>query len=261
MTGRANFTSRWRCGLGAVIFAFALGVFGIAQLRAEPPARPIGSFATAKKIARDTIYVDKPITLYCACDYQPSSSRSGGRIDTFQCGYLPRKNEKRGRRLEWEHIMPASFFGQERRCWAEGHSDCVTSKGKAFKGRKCCARVDETFEHMEADLHNLVPSVGELNGDRSNRPYDMVEMEQRLYGRCDFEVDFPGKRVEPEKDVRGDVARVWLYMSDAYGLDLTAKMQTQFQDWSQADPVDDWERTRDERIEAEQGNRNRFVRP
>ncbi len=41
---------------------------------------------------------------------------------------------------------------------------------------------------MEAVLHNLAPSVGELNGDRSNHPYGIVEDEPREYGACDFEV-------------------------------------------------------------------------
>lgn len=35
---------------------------------------------------------------------------------------------------------------------------------------------------MEADLHNLTPAVGELNGDRSNLPYGIVKGEPREYG-------------------------------------------------------------------------------
>jgi endonuclease I len=27
---------------------------------------------------------------------------------------------------------------------------------------------DEVYQRAEADLHNLVPSIGEVNGDRSN---------------------------------------------------------------------------------------------
>lgn len=237
----------------AVALLFAAAVF------AEPPPRPVASFSSAKKIARDEIYVGHQLTLYCACKYVRNRTGTGGRISNLACGYQPRKDEFRGKRLEWEHIMPASFFGQERSCWTDGHRLCVNSKGKPYKGRRCCAKVDEAFERMEADLHNLAPAVGELNGDRSNLPYGLMEGEPREYGACDFEIDRTDKDAEPAVDVRGDVARVWLYMSDAYGLVLDPAQIDQFQEWSRDDPPDDWERTRDRRIEAVQGNANPFV--
>jgi deoxyribonuclease I len=78
------------------------------------------------------------------------------------------KNAKRGRVLEWEHVVPAAFFGQHRVCWKEGHEECVKKDGTSYKGRACCGKVYTTFKPIEADLHNLTPAVGELNGDRSN---------------------------------------------------------------------------------------------
>ncbi|MDO6469820.1 endonuclease [Neptunomonas phycophila] len=50
---------------------------------------------------------------------------------------------------------------------------------------------------MVTDLHNLVPSVGELNGDRSNFRFGMIPNEPRAYGQCDFEVNFKNRRAEP----------------------------------------------------------------
>lgn len=226
---------------------------------ADPPPRPVSSFSKAKKIARDDIYVGHQITLYCGCKYIRNKKGTGGRISNLACGYEPRKNELRGKRLEWEHIMPASFFGRPRSCWTEGNPLCVNSKGKPYKGRRCCTKMDEGFARMEADLHNLVPSVGELNGDRSALPYGLMAGEPREYGRCDFEIDRVGDDVEPIDDARGDVARVWLYMSDAYNLELDPAQRRQFEEWSGADPADDWERTRDRRIEAAQGNANPFL--
>jgi deoxyribonuclease-1 len=35
---------------------------------------------------------------------------------------------------------------------------------------------------------NLVPSIGEINGDRSNYKFSMIGSEERQYGACDFEV-------------------------------------------------------------------------
>ncbi len=169
--------------------------------------------------------------------------------------------------MEWEHVVPAWHFGHLRKCWSDGHALCVRSNGASFKGRECCKKsgVDDEFRRIEADLHNLVPSVGELNGDRLNHPYGIVSGEPRKYGQCDFEVnlgDPVAERVaEPVVVVRGDVARIWLYMSETYGIPVSVEDRLMFTGWALVDPVDRWEILRDERIEAAQGNRNPYVRP
>ena len=112
---------------------------------------------------------------------------------------------------------------------------------------------------METDLHNLVPAVGELNGDRSNRPFGMVVGEPRAYGRCDFEVDFSIDVVEPRPKVRGNIARIYLYLHRVYGMTMDEQQLQFFKIWDQADPPDDWERERNRRIRAVHGRGNPFV--
>ena len=126
--------------------------------------------------------------------------------------------------------------------------------------RECCVRVDRIFRRIEADLHNLTPAVGELNGDRSNLPYGVVDGEPHLYGACDFEIGGKPRVTEPRDKVRGDAARIWLYMVETYMVKITPSQRKMFEDWSAADPVDVFERLRDTRIEAAQGNRNPFVK-
>jgi deoxyribonuclease-1 len=243
--------------MGLAILVAALAV-QLGPARADPPSNPVSSFSKAKRIARDVIYEDHRTTLYCSCMYMPNSRGTGGKIGNLECGYEPRKNVTRGKRLEWEHIMPAAIFGRPRSCWTEGHKLCVRD-GKAFHGRACCKKVDDEFKRIEADLHNLAPAVGELNGDRSAKPYGLIAEEIREYGACDFEVD---KRLaEPEEDIRGDVARVWFYMSETYGISLDPAVREMLSGWSDADPPDTWERERDDRIATEQGNHNPFVQP
>lgn len=166
----------------------------------------------------------------------------------------PGKNARMGAR------GTGSLLGKHRSCWKTGHTNCVTKTGQKYKGRDCCARVDRAFRRIEADLHNLVPAVGELNGDRSNLPYGIVDGEPRLYGACNFEIGGQPKRAEPGEEVRGDAARIWLYMSETYSISVSDTQRKMFESWSQADPVDRSERLRDRRIEAAQGNRNPFVR-
>jgi deoxyribonuclease-1 len=110
---------------------------------------------------------------------------------------------------------------------------------------------------MEAELHNLVPSVGELNADRSSLPYGDVPGEPRAYGDCDFEV--ADGMVEPASGVRGDLARIYLAMDLWYDIGLTSEERAQFEAWSEADPPDMWEDERNERIQAVEGVGNSFV--
>jgi deoxyribonuclease-1 len=68
------------------------------------------------------------------------------------------------------------------------------------------------------------------------------------------------KVAETREEVRGDAARIWLYMAETYKIKLTNTQREMFEAWSKADPVDEWERLRDRRIEAVQGNKNSYVR-
>ena len=206
-------------------------------------------------------------TLYCACPWA-RTTRSGGDIDRKACGLAARKNETRSDRVEWEHVVPASWFGAPRACWKVGHALCGTKKGKKVKGRKCCLKpgVDPAFRAAHNDPHNLFPAGGEVNGDRSNRAYGTVAGEPRAYGACDFEVG-PGSRsgaggkrkvAEPAPRVRGELARAMLYMAERYGADVRMT-QDALRAWDRADPPEPWEIERARRIAAATGLRNPYI--
>jgi deoxyribonuclease I len=197
------------------------------------------NFSEAKRQAWQ-IYADNQKDFYCGCDYKQ------GDVDARACGYKARKNATRGGRIEWEHVVPAWEFGHQRQCWQKG-------------GREYCEKNDKQFNVMESDLHNLVPAVGELNADRSNFQYGMLEGEPRVYGKCDFEVDFKGKTAEPPANRQGDVARIYFYMRDTYKLTLSKQKTQLFEAWAKMDPVDMWELERDKRIQKVQGNSNCYV--
>ena len=111
---------------------------------------------------------------------------------------------------------------------------------------------------MEADLHNLVPAIGELNGDRSN--YNISEWNgvPHQYGQCEVAVDFKARKVQPPKTSRGVIARTYLYMHDRYAFKLSKNQERLLQVWARH-PVSDWECTRDKRIAEGQGWNNSFV--
>jgi len=211
-----------------------------------------GSFSKTKKLL-PKVYKEHEITFYCSCSY------TGKKVDLNSCGYIPRKNQNRALRIEWEHVVPASSFGKYFKEWREGHPNCVKQNGKKYKGRKCAGKVSKKFKEMEADPINLVPSVGEANGDRSSYPYAIIPGEERKYGECDFEIN--DKKAEPRKKARGDIARIYFYMDKKYpGYRIINETNgTMFYSWDKDDPVSLWEIERNKRINEVFGVYNEFV--
>lgn len=176
------------------------------------------------------------------------------------CGLKARKNEKRSNRVEWEHVVRASWMGEDRTCWRKGDSLCVKKDGKAFKGRKCCLKsgVDPDFVAAHNDPHNLFPAGGEVNGDRLNHPFGIVQDEPRAYGACDFEVGGRPKVAEPADSVRGQLARAMHYMADRYGVDVRMARE-ELLAWHDSDPPAQRERERSRQIEALTGLVNDYI--
>ncbi len=211
------------------------------------------SFNKAKKTLLKQIYRDYHETFYCDSTFNLDKK-------VFHVnGYIPVKDNKRANRLEWEHVVPAHAFGQSFKEWREGDPECVTGKGKSFKGRRCAEKMNHSYRYMQADMHNLVPAIGEVNGLRSNYSFTMIPGEERRFGSCDMEIS--NRKAEPPEDVRGDIARTYFYMDDAYpnrGI-ISKKNRKLFEVWNKNDPVDQWECKRERRIRQLQGNGNEFV--
>jgi len=233
------------------ITVFAILFLAVAA-RAEGNTR-ITSFMKARRLVLQ-IAEAHPRTLYCDCAFAEKV------VDRASCGYVPLNDSERSRRIEIEHVVPAENFGRSFREWREGHEDCQRANGKRFKGRRCAGKVNETYRLIESDLYNLYPEIGELNADRSNYRYGIIEGEERRYGTCDFEVE--DRLAEPREAIRGDIARIYFYMDAAYpgrGI-LGDKQRRLFEAWDKADPVDAAECERARRIEKIQGNANDYVK-
>lgn len=156
-------------------------------------------------------------------------------------------NKLRAKKLEWEHVVTAWTLGHQRQCWQNGG------------GRKACG-ADPAFARAEGDLVNLVPAVGEVNNDRSNLPFSVwTQRPQTIYGQCQTVVDFKAGAVQPRPEVRGRIARIYMYMHETYSLRMSGQDKQLMCAWARSTPVDQWELTRDRRIAARQGNGNRFV--
>jgi deoxyribonuclease-1 len=204
--------------------------------QAEYPA----SFSSAKSKMWQ-VYKDNRVDQYCGC---PLGSRNAP--DLAACGYQPRKNASRAARSEAEHVVPAENLGRQFACWSQG-------------GRDFCNANDPAFRNAHNDLHNLMPVVGEVNGDRSNFRFDELPQGYGQYGKCQFKVDFGSRRAEPPPALKGDIARIYYYMRDAHGLRLSDAQVRLFSVWDKMDPISEWELVRDQRIERLQGTSNPYV--
>lgn len=202
-------------------------------------AAPPQTFSEAKAIGWK-LYAKQSVEFYCGCKFR------GKHVDLRSCGYLPRKNAQRAARIEWEHIVPAWVIGHQRQCWQRG-------------GRQHCAKHDATYQRAEADLHNLVPSIGEINGDRSNFAYGWLAQQPSQYGACPMVVDFDARVAMPRKEVRGMVARTYLYMSERYRLRLSKKDRQLYAVWHKQYPVKTWERQRNQMLSCVMGWSNPYV--
>ncbi|MBC8283292.1 MAG: endonuclease [Nitrospinae bacterium] len=185
-----------------------------------------------------------------------------GKLRTFHCGCVFDKIkqvstnicEKRDpspsqtlktRTLEWVSMMPAHVYGKSLKCWDK--DSCSRPYGDLVKGPQCCSEVSPKFKTRESDMHNLFPAMNKVSSIEENFDYGGM-----------WEYEFcPGER--PSLNIRGDMARAYLYMSYQYKISLQEVREDSLREWHFKDPPDDWEIKRNDRIEAIQGNRNPFI--
>lgn len=120
-----------------------------------------------------------------------------------------------------------------------------------------------------ADLHHIRPSDATVNSTRGNKKYGNADGGKAVYGSNPASGCLGGYSstyFEPLDNVKGDVARICLYVYVRWGSSWGATSITKvFQsvdvllEWMYLDPVDTWELGRNEVVEDIQGNRNVFI--
>ena len=121
-----------------------------------------------------------------------------------------------------------------------------------------------------ADMHQIRPSDCVVNSTRNNDRFGNVTGGKSVYdanfGKNNLGGYSGGGFFEPVDNVKGDVARICLYMYVRYHYSHCQSITTVFQsidvllEWCELDPVDTWELGRNEVIhKTYQGNRNVFI--
>lgn len=203
------------------------------------------NFEQAKK-ENYNIFKKHPYTYYCGCDITWRGKKGAGTPDLSSCGYEIRKEHRRANRIEHEHIMSMWEASHKLRCWQNG-------------GRKECRKNPE-FRKMEADLHNLVPAIGEINGNRSNYQFTQWNgINGATYGSCPIQINFKERQVMPPENTRGNIARTHFYMASKYGINLSSFHRKLYAVWDNKYPVTKWECERNRLIKIIQGNDNPYI--
>lgn len=202
----------------------------------------IKSFNRAKKVLERNIYNGKHKTFYCGCDFEWDV------VNQSSCWYQSstKKMEKRGKTIEWEHIVPAENFGRNFKSWTQWDESCVDKKWVKFKWRKCAEKVDKKFNEMEANLFNLVPTVWEVNGLRNNfAPVDEVQWNPYYpkFWKCNIKIYSKDKIFIPRDEIKWNIARAYLYMNNKYPqyIKLNKSEKDMFARWDKQDPIDEKE--------------------
>ncbi len=177
---------------------------------------------------------------YDDCHYKANRTdceNEDGRVSLIYTSYSATMNQWNG----WnrEHVWPKSLGG-----------DTTTGGG--------------------ADLHHIRPSDASVNSSRGNKKYGNAPSGTAKYGSNPASGVLGGHYnstyFEPLDNVKGDVARICLYVYVRWGsswgaTDITKVFQSVdvLLEWCELDPVDTWELGRNEVVQDIQGNRNIFI--
>jgi len=163
----------------------------------------------------------------------------------------------------------------------------VTSQCGTYNAEGDCFNHEHTWPStffndatpMRTDLQHVLPTDGYVNNKRSNLPYgkaNTTSWSGQNGSKIGFSTTYNGytdKVFEPIDSFKGDVARIYFYMSTryqgedagwsnwtmAYGAELTQDAINLLLDWHHNDPVSQKEINRNNAIYLIQNNRNPFI--
>lgn len=126
------------------------------------------------------------------------------------------------------------------------------------------SRFSQNFPQVTqlTDLHILYPSHAPTNSQRGNHLFGEIQKStSKSCGTAKIGTSKQGSGInfEPPHNYKGNVARAMFYFSLRYNLPISKQRQNMFKHWSQLDPVDKFEKNRNEAIFQFNKTRNPFI--
>jgi len=162
---------------------------------------------------------------------------------TLYCGYRfeQDKTSPEGYTIGIDHVYATE--------WMMDYLQC--------NNRSQCYANNELFRQMESDLHNLYPAWTAITVHRVGRLYGDVNGEEQRFDDCD--IKWKAGEIEPRTLSKGNIARSIFYMHTRFSAPVPGNMLGVLKNWNRQDPPSDQERTRNDRIEQIQGQRNPYI--
>lgn len=116
-----------------------------------------------------------------------------------------------------------------------------------------------------SDIHHIRPTDSRVNSTRSNLKIGKVTNGKEVKYNGLVVATYDSNYFEPLDSVKGDVARIYLYMitrysdADSWNITRAAESLELLLEWNRLDPVSEFERLRNERSYQIQNNRNPFI--
>jgi len=130
----------------------------------------------------------------------------------------------------FDRIVPEERMLNDRPCYTQ--DICTDMMGKVYHGKRCCRKMDKAYKAYDRDILNIVA----------------VEEESSIR----FE--------NPPSRVKGNIARVYLYMQLHHKLSLSEDEVKKFHQWHKEDAVDEKECALYEQIYKIQGRENPWIK-
>lgn len=214
-------------------------------------------------------------TFFCKCPYFRKD------VNIKACGFTFENYFDRQKKVEWVAVVPFESMARSFISFS-GHENCkrveriptrssMRSMGnspsyfnysatpKPFNGIECVRKVDELFNRMEGDLYNLVPETGAIAAIKKESRLADIEVFMPQFGACNLKI--LNNLFTPPSSLKGDVARIFLYMDWAYPNRniILSNEKKLIEYWNKMDPVSKDECQRARKILEIQGNENPFV--
>ena len=119
--------------------------------------------------------------------------------------------------------------------------------------------MNPSYPYIVDDLHNYYPALARVELVRRNAQFaDLADDVPSKFADigCDMKTSY--QLVEPRDEAKGNIARAIFYMHIEYGLPIVG-LVPMYKAWHRMDPPDAEEKARNDKIEALQGTRNRFI--
>lgn len=207
-------------------------------------AKLTDSQQTAQRLVAEA-YAGAGKELLCGCEF------TNGAVEG-RCPALA-NNASSAAAVRFVPVVTAAEYGRKRECWRIHEKQFATKlilgqrdKQQAVQSDPLfsCDVTDPVYRQMSADPHNLIPAVQTMAWKRGHRKAaDLAEGSEAMEG-CGLQVSATGEGhlFEPPASSKGNIARIYLYFTDRYALQIEPQRRRLFEQWSTEDPVDEFER-------------------